>query len=238
MTYYRPLALGICFENQSSNNFVQANTFSGVSSDAVRVDSGIENQLRLNEFNMDPNRAIMLLENGNKNLAVPAIQSADSATVSGTTCAGCFVEIYNVENNQAKYIGETTAGTDGSFQFQSCSPIQGNQVVALTIDSQGNTSAFSKPSSLAAAATSPDWCNATPALGNPLSTATPQVMATSTPAGMKTALPNTPADNANQPAGQLSKTEGTSSLPVILGIFGGVIVIGIVAMMVVRRKKQ
>ncbi|NMB61598.1 MAG: hypothetical protein GYA18_04575 [Chloroflexi bacterium] len=133
---------GVFFENYSSNNYVQGNTFN-MKSNAVRVDYGTANLIRSNTFSMKADNAIFLVENGNLNLAAPTIDSATTYTVSGTACPTCLIEIYQIEDNNTFYLGKTTAAADGTFQWESCTAIEGKQIVALAIDGMGNTSGFS-----------------------------------------------------------------------------------------------
>ncbi|HOJ00173.1 MAG TPA: hypothetical protein PLL88_01025 [Anaerolineaceae bacterium] len=136
---------GIYFESRSSKNFVQNNSFSQIASNAVRVDYGIDNQLRANTFAVKAENAILLLENGNLNLPAPVVDAATTYSVSGTTCSNCLVELYIIAENTLQYAGETSADANGAFQWAGCELIEGKQVVALTIDAEGNTSIFSSP---------------------------------------------------------------------------------------------
>ncbi len=153
---------GIFFENHSSNNYVQGNTFSNMNSNAVRVDYGSGNQVRNNTFAMKAENAILLVENGNLNLAVPQINTAATYSISGTTCSNCFVEVYDILDNTVRYLGKTIADTSGVFQLENCAPIEGKQVVALAIDADGNTSIFSIAVSITADESSgPSSCSIT-----------------------------------------------------------------------------
>jgi hypothetical protein len=152
---------GIYFENHSSNNYAQGNSFSDMSSNALRVDYGSGNQFRANLFTMKAADAILLLENGNLNLAAPEISSAATYSISGTACPNCLVEIYAVLDNTIRYAGKIVADANGAFQWERCDAIEGKQVVALAIDADGNTSAFSNPASLTNDESSkPEGCSA------------------------------------------------------------------------------
>jgi hypothetical protein len=139
---------GIFFENHSSNNFVQGNSFTDMSSNAVRVDYGSGNQIRSNTYDIKAQNAIFLVENGNLNLVAPLIDRATPYNVSGSTCPNCLVEIYSISGQTIRYAGKTTSDATGAFQWTSCQASEGNQVAALTIDAQGNTSMFSNPISM------------------------------------------------------------------------------------------
>jgi len=141
---------GIFFENHSSNNSVQGNTFSNMNSNAVRVDYGSGNQVRNNTFTMKVENAILLVENGNLNLAAPQISAATTYSITGIACSNCIVEVYTILDNTLSYAGKTKADASGSFQLENCVPIEGKQVVALAIDTDGNTSVFSVAVSITA----------------------------------------------------------------------------------------
>jgi hypothetical protein len=151
----------VFFENHSSNNYVQGNTFTNVKSNAIRVDYGTGNQLRSNTFSMKVENAIFLVENGNLALAAPEISTAATYNVSGTACPDCMVEIYAISDNTIQYAGKTIADANGAFQWTGCETIEGTQGVALTIDANGNTSIFSNVVSLTVDESSkPASCNA------------------------------------------------------------------------------
>ncbi len=138
----------IYFENHSSHNFIQNNTLTDMSSDGMRVDYGSGNQMRANTFFMRPENAILLVENGNLNLAAPQITSATTYHISGETCSECWVEFYAIGDSAITYLGKVNAGTNGVFEWESCNALEASQIAALCIDQQGNTSPFSQSVSL------------------------------------------------------------------------------------------
>ncbi|NMC45256.1 MAG: hypothetical protein GYA52_00340 [Chloroflexi bacterium] len=142
--------MGVYFENRSSNNYVQTNEFLQLPNNAVRVDYGSGNQLRANTYAMRAENAILLLENGNMDLPAPVVDTATTYTITGTTCVNCLVEVYSYSDTVLQYLGKTVADAGGAFIWESCTPVAGQQVAALTIDASGNTSPFSLPVSLTA----------------------------------------------------------------------------------------
>ncbi|MGV8026592.1 MAG: hypothetical protein AB2L18_08550 [Anaerolineaceae bacterium] len=154
---------GIFFENHSSNNYVQGNSFSNMNSNAVRVDYGSGNQVRANTFAMKTEDAILLVENGNLNLAAPQISAATTYSITGTACPLCVVEVYDVVDNTIRFLGKTIADASGAFQLENCVPIEGKQIVALAIDTDGNTSVFSNAISITVDESSgPSSCSIVP----------------------------------------------------------------------------
>ena len=179
---------GIFFEERSSNNYVQGNTFFDMESNAIRVDYGTGNLIRANQFSMQLQDAIFLVEGGNLELAAPVISAADSYSVTGTTCADCLVEVYTVTGDTAIFTGKTIADESGNFLFESCDPLAGEEVVSLAIDTSGNTSAFSNPASIMVTEMSrPDGCDASIEPQAMLLTATSRAM--EIPAELLTATP-------------------------------------------------
>jgi hypothetical protein len=63
-------------------------------------------------------------------------------TITGTTCVNCLVEVYSYSDTVLQYLGKTVADAGGAFIWESCTPVAGQQVAALTIDASGNTSPF------------------------------------------------------------------------------------------------
>ena len=136
---------GIILEGHSAENFLQGNTFTNIGADAIRVDYGTGNLLRENQFTMELQYAILLVEGGNLELAAPVVNSANAYTIAGNACPDCYIEIYSVTGNTTSFIGKTIADEDGDFLFESCVPLPGEEIVLTAIDAYGNTSAFSNP---------------------------------------------------------------------------------------------
>jgi hypothetical protein len=67
----------------------------------------------------------------------------DTGTLTGTTGAGCTVEIFSDNNNQgAIYEGQTVADDKGRFTFENISAFTGPWLTATVTNAKGNTSDF------------------------------------------------------------------------------------------------
>ena len=138
--------LMIYLEDGASDCFIQNNTFGENNSNAVRVDYGTGNTVRLNTFiGEKPWDLILLLEGGNLGLLAPTVTQAADLTVSGATIAFGRVEVYLYEKSRIASLGFASADANGSFTFASAEPLSGKQVILLVTDAMGNTSAFSQP---------------------------------------------------------------------------------------------
>lgn len=84
-------------------------------------------------------------------LNAPEISMHDigNGLVQGTTKAGITVEVFSDLNGQGrKYEGEVHADDKGNFTFAPGRPFEGPRLTAVAIESDGNTSEFSKPTDL------------------------------------------------------------------------------------------
>lgn len=85
----------------------------------------------------------------NNLLNYPTLTKATSTSVSGTTCGGCLVEVYESTADAGnrgegrRLVGSATASSNGSFSAAVTGVAGGMFVAAITIDSTGNTSEFS-----------------------------------------------------------------------------------------------
>lgn len=86
----------------------------------------------------------------NQRLNFPVISSITGGEISGTACPSCLVELFIADGVEGGYgqgrtfLGEATAGSDGSFSLPVSGLSDGDLVTATATDEQGNTSEFSQ----------------------------------------------------------------------------------------------
>jgi CSLREA domain-containing protein len=86
----------------------------------------------------------------NRLLNFPELESVDAASVSGTACVGCVVELFAADQAAGDhgggraYLGGATAGSDGRFAVAGLTLAPGTVVTATATDSLGNTSEMSR----------------------------------------------------------------------------------------------
>ena len=93
-------------------------------------------------------QGISLRPGGNAGLLAPFITGFDLAagTVTGQTCVNCEVEFFSDENDQGRiYEGRAKADSTGNFSYSRGAPFTGPYLTATATDADGNTSAFSDP---------------------------------------------------------------------------------------------
>jgi len=99
---------------------------------------------------VNPNDAGDADSGPNEQLNFPELGEATTATVSGTACAGCTVEVFKADADSGAYgEGETFAGSgtaksDGSFTAVVTGVAPGDVVTSTATDTAGNTSEFSR----------------------------------------------------------------------------------------------
>lgn len=137
---------GAYLEDRACSNFIQSNMLGAMEGYPVRVDYGTGNEIRSNSFTGEkPTEMVLLLEGGNRELGAPRVSGVQKQTLSGTTCAHGYVEIYLFQDNRAIPLGFACADAKGKFTFTSGQPLNGKQVILLVTDILNNTSAFSQP---------------------------------------------------------------------------------------------
>ena len=92
----------------------------------------------------------------NHGLAEPEINTATTASVSGTACGGCQVEIFVADKNSVNdssgdnhgegklFVGEVTAGGNGNFTVNVSNVAEGQLLTATATNSDGDTSEFAR----------------------------------------------------------------------------------------------
>ena len=114
------------------------------SEDGVRVWTYPGNTIRRNSIYGNFNSGIYLGDGGNNSLPAPVITDVLPASVSGTACPGCIVEVFSDEADEGGvYEGHTIADGNGNWTWTGS--LNGPYVTATATDEAGNTSAFSAP---------------------------------------------------------------------------------------------
>lgn len=90
---------------------------------------------------------IELAGNANSNIQPPVITNFSPASIEGTSCPNCHIEISSDLVDEGDYFeGATTADVNGAFNFSGT--LTGPHVTATATDTNGNTSVFSVPVSI------------------------------------------------------------------------------------------
>ena len=122
----------------------EGNVLSHNLEDGVRMDGNmvLKNAVRGNSIHSNPAKGIELLNAANNELPAPVVTTASAATVSGTSCANCLIDVFSDSNGQGRvYEGTTTASAGGAWTLNAA--IVGPKVTATATDADGNTSEFS-----------------------------------------------------------------------------------------------
>jgi CSLREA domain-containing protein len=201
-------SFGVAFFNGPCNNVVgPGNRVAYNGLDGVLVDgadsftSTVGNTITANSITANGQRGIYNFRGGNAGLAAPVIATASATQASGTACANCTVEVFSdAADEGAVYEGTTTANAAGNWAFTKPGGLTGPYVTATATDSQGNTSEFSAPVSVA-----------------PTPTATPTVTRTASPTVTPTGSPPPTSTPTATPTGTVSPTPSQRVLlPIVL----------------------
>jgi hypothetical protein len=141
------------------NNIIAYNEYNGI---VIRADGADFNRITRNTIYNNGALSIDLLPDWitlndpgdadtgpNENLNFPVLDSATTAQVTGTACAGCVVEVYLSDSGAGAYgegqtfAGSATADGSGNFTAPISGAVSGSWVTATATDSAGNTSEFS-----------------------------------------------------------------------------------------------
>lgn len=76
----------LSIEDGTSKNFIQNNTFGETKGGANYATSGVNNVFCTNTCSTTAKKPVTLLDSANGSPTVPAVTSADDASVSGTAC--------------------------------------------------------------------------------------------------------------------------------------------------------
>ena len=89
-----------------------------------------------------PTDSIIILKGGNSSLAQPTIQAINNQALQGISIASATIELYTYADNNIFYQGSTTADENGNWTYTESGNLA-SAYVAVAIDKEGNTSAFS-----------------------------------------------------------------------------------------------
>jgi len=128
--------------NTIAHNGIHA-THAGV---RIQGATALGNAITKNSIHANTGLGIELVDGGNAMLVEPLLYSATCSTVTGTTCAGCKVQIYSDRDYEGE-IYETEVTADGSGNFTYSDPLvtfRGPNITAIAF-SGNNTSPFALP---------------------------------------------------------------------------------------------
>lgn len=181
--------------NQLVRNSIAANGDYGI---AISGSSTTGNSWSQNSIVDNVNGGI---EDQVRKISAPQLLSTVNNRIDGSAKAGATVELFANDSatmQGARYIGATTADSNGSFTYVTTSGWGGAYITAIALDSSGNGSTFSEPlavsgsvvptatatlaaTSTASATTTPIPTGTTSATATPTLTASPTVTDTPTP---------------------------------------------------------
>jgi parallel beta-helix repeat protein len=140
---------GIYITDSTDTN-ITGNIIGQNKEDGIRVSgsSALRNLLFGNMISVNTGKGIELLDGANLELAAPVITSASNQGAAGTTCPNCDVYISSDSGDEGQFIhGTVTANAQGNWNFTGTILLQ--NVTALAVDLNGNTSEYSAPYNLA-----------------------------------------------------------------------------------------
>lgn len=127
----------------SIHTFIQHNTIANNTGKAVVVGAA-KNRIRENSI-YGNRRGAIEVRPGAGVPAPPVITAVTLTTVTGTSCAGCTIEIFSDGETQARwYDGTTIADASGHFSFTR-RILRGARIAATATDTAGSTSELSLP---------------------------------------------------------------------------------------------
>ncbi len=123
----------------------------------MRVDGGLAgNPINLNSIHNNGGAGIELVNGGNLGLGAPTVTGAScQGPVTGTSCAGCVIEVFSDAAGEGRIYEGTTTAHAATGDFSWTGTPSGPNVTATATDGVGNTSPFSAPASIGT-------CNAAP----------------------------------------------------------------------------
>jgi hypothetical protein len=110
----------------------------------ISHDTTIRNTITRNSISNHTEFGIYNQDGANNAITAPVILEVSAAGVTGTSFAGCLIEIFSDEFDEgATFEGYTIADAGGSFSWSGL--VTGLFVTATATDTAGNTSQFSEP---------------------------------------------------------------------------------------------
>jgi hypothetical protein len=129
------------------DNIIAYNSTHGVE---IAAPNSFGNAIIQNSIHDNQGEGICLYQDSDADLDAPLIFDFDliAGTVTGTASPNCIVEIFSDGKKEGEiYEGRITADGAGTFNFNKCAPFSGPHLTATATDPDGNTSAFSAPTS-------------------------------------------------------------------------------------------
>ncbi len=138
---------GIYLCEGAHDNFISENNIQFNNVGVYVYDTNtVKNKISRNRITSNIYSGIILNQGGNNYLLPPVITNVNSSSITGTSLPGSTVEVYADSGYQgAMFLGETTVDGLGNFQLTANPGEIFNNITAITIDADGNTSGFSKP---------------------------------------------------------------------------------------------
>jgi len=127
------------------DNIVANNAGSGV---MIGSADSMSNTITKTRIYSNSGMGIDLREGANASVASPRVLEFDvgAGTVIGAACANCMIEIFSDAADEGEfYEGQTSADASGLFTFATGVPFAGAHVTATATNEEGNTGAFSAP---------------------------------------------------------------------------------------------
>jgi parallel beta-helix repeat protein len=138
---------GLAITGGSSDTILRFNTVENNAREGVflkQADS-LRNRITRNIISGNSGAGIVLSSGANAGLTAPTIDGVTAGIVTGSAAANITIEVYRDPNRQGSiWLGTTSADSNGrwSLSLPPVNPPSISEITALSIDAQGNTSAF------------------------------------------------------------------------------------------------
>lgn len=145
--------IGIRIENGASRNIIGPDNiiaYNSIYGVEIAAPNSFGNAIIQNSIHDNQGEGICLYQGSDAELDAPLIFDFDlvAGTVAGIASPNCTVEIFSDGKKEGEiYEGRTTADGVGTFNFNKYTPFSGPHLTATATDPDGNTSAFSAPTS-------------------------------------------------------------------------------------------
>lgn len=142
---------GIYLRDGATNSYIAGNTITSNLKEGILVDGNttLLNWFSENSIYSNGLKGIELKNGGNTELAAPTITSATAGGATGTSCAGCVVEIFSDAGDEGKiYHGTVDATAGGAWSYTGALTGPNITATATQPGSSIYTSEFSAPFAL------------------------------------------------------------------------------------------
>jgi parallel beta-helix repeat protein len=217
---------GVFLSEGSKQNLFQSNTIQGNKSYGISVAGSTTTGNRWSQ-NLIFGNVLGGIEGSTQLLSAPVLQTITGNTITGQAKAGVSVEFFGDNGAQGQfYIGQATAGSNGSFTFTNNNGWSAIHVTAIAIEGTTNASTFSAPLAVgdvtlptptgtatptptATATDTPTPTGTLPATGTATPTIAPLVTGTVTPVPTSTAT----STATSTPTGTITPGPAATSTP-------------------------